>query len=114
MMHDVLQDAGLVVIGSARDGREALELARHYQPDVLLVDLALPPSGGVDLIRQLVPVLNTRIVTVSAAADVDEPVLAALHAGAIAHIDKDVDPDEFVRLVVLASGGEAIIPSRVM
>jgi two-component system nitrate/nitrite response regulator NarL len=114
MMHDVLQDAGLVVIGGARDGREALELARHYQPEVLLVDIALPPSGGVDLIRQLVPILPTRIVTVSAAPNVDEPVLAALHAGAIAHIDKDVDPDEFVRLVILAAGGEAIIPSRVM
>lgn len=113
-MHDALQDAGLVVIGGARDGREALELARHYQPEVLLVDIALPPSGGVDLIRQLVPDLPTRIVTVSAAPNVDEPVLAALHAGAIAHIDKDVDPDEFVRLVILASGGEAIIPSRVM
>jgi DNA-binding NarL/FixJ family response regulator len=62
----------------------------------------------------LVPVLPTRIVTVSAAPNVDEPVLAALHAGAIAHIDKDVDPDEFVRMVILASGGEAIIPSRVM
>jgi DNA-binding NarL/FixJ family response regulator len=114
MMHDVLQGAGLVVIGGARDGREAVELARHYQPEVLLVDLALPPAGGVDVIRQLAPVLDTRIVTVSAAPDVDEPVLAALHAGAIAHIDKDVDPDEFVRLVILASGGEAIIPSRVM
>jgi DNA-binding NarL/FixJ family response regulator len=62
----------------------------------------------------LVGIVDTRIVTVSAAPDVDEPVLAALHAGAIAHIDKDVDPDEFVRLVILASGGEAIIPSRVM
>lgn len=114
MMHDVLQDAGLVVIGGARDGREAVELARHYRPDVLLVDLGLPPAGGVDVVRQLVPLLDTRIVTVSAAADLDEPVLAGLHAGAIAHIDKDVDPEEFARLVILAAGGEAVIPSRVM
>jgi DNA-binding NarL/FixJ family response regulator len=114
MMHDVLRDAGLVVIGGARDGREAVDLARHYRPDVLLVDIALPPAGGVDLIRQVVPVLDTRIVTVSAATDVDEPVLAGLHAGAIGHIDKEVDPEEFVRLVILAGGGEAIIPSRVM
>jgi DNA-binding NarL/FixJ family response regulator len=114
MMHDVLRDAGLVVIGGARDGREAMDLVRHYRPDVLLVDVGLPPAGGVDLIRQVVPTLDIRIVTVSAAADVDEPVLAALHAGAIGHIDKDVDPDEFVRLVILASEGEAIIPSRVM
>lgn len=114
MMHDVLQDSGLVVIGGARDGREAVDLARHYRPDVLLVDIGLPPAGGVDLIRQVAPILPTRIITVSAAAEVDDPVLAALHAGAIGHIDKDVDPAEFVRLVMRASGGEAVIPSRVV
>lgn len=114
MMHDVLQDAGIVVIGTARESREAVELARHYRPDVLLVEIALPPAGGVDVIRQLIPVLQTRIITVSAATDVDEPVLAALHAGATGHIDKDVEPEEFVRLVILASSGEAVIPSRVM
>ena len=114
MMHDVLQGAGLVVIGGARDSREAVELARHYRPDVLLIDMALPPAGGVEVIRQVVPVLDTRILTVSAAADDDQPVLAALHAGAIGHIDKEVDPEEFVRLVMLASGGEAVIPGRVM
>ncbi len=86
MMHDVLQDAGLVVIGGARDGREAVELARHYRPDVLLVDIGLPPAGGVDLIRQVAPILQTRIITVSAAAEVDDPVLAALYAGAIGHV----------------------------
>lgn len=114
MMHDVLQDAGLVVIGGARDGREAVDLTRHYGPDLLLVELALPPAGGVDVIRQVMPSPHTRIITVSAATDIDEPVLAALHAGAIGHIDKEVDPEEFVRLVMLGSAGEAIIPSRVM
>jgi DNA-binding NarL/FixJ family response regulator len=115
MMQDVLQDvAGLLVIGGARDGRETVELTRFYRPEVLLVDIALPPGGGIELIRQVVPILNTRIVTVSAAPDVDEAVLAALPAGAIGHIDKDVDPDEFVRLATLAAGGEAIVPSRVM
>ncbi len=114
MMHDVIQDAGLVVIGGARDGREAVDLARHYRPDVLLVDIGLPPAGGVDLIRQVAPILPTRIITVSAAAEVDDPVLAALHAGAIGHIDKDVDADEFARLVAVAATGEAIVPRRLM
>jgi DNA-binding NarL/FixJ family response regulator len=115
MMQDVLQEAaGLVVIGGARDSREALELARHYRPDVLLVEIALPPGGGVELIRQVTPILAARVMTVSAAADVDEAVLAALHAGAIGHIDKDVEPDELVRLVRLGARSEAIVPSRLM
>lgn len=115
MMQDVLQDvAGLVVIGGARNSREAVELARHYRPDVVLVDLALPPAGGVELIRQVVPMVHTRIVSISSADDLDDAILAALHAGAIGHVDKGIEPDEFVRLVMRASGGEAIVPTRIM
>ena len=115
MMQDVLGDVtGVVVIGGARDGREAVELTRHYRPELLLVEIALPPAGGVEVIREVAPIVCTRTVTVSAAADGDEAVLAALHAGAIGHIDKDIEPDEFARLVILASRGEAIVPSRMM
>jgi DNA-binding NarL/FixJ family response regulator len=53
-----------------------------------------------------------RIVTVSASADWDPAVLAAIHAGAIGHIDKDTAPDQIARLAVLAAGGEAIVPAR--
>lgn len=116
MMRDVLQGAaGVEVVACARDGREALELARHHRPTVLLIDIALPPAGGVELIRDVASILpRACVVTVSAAADQDETVLAAFRAGAVGHIDKDVDPDEFVRLLILASGGEAIVPRRLV
>jgi DNA-binding NarL/FixJ family response regulator len=55
-----------------------------------------------------------RVVTVSAVADQDEMVLAAFRAGAIGHIDKDIDPDQFARLVTRAADGEAIVPKRLM
>lgn len=116
MMQDVLQAApGVVVVAGARDSREAFELARHYRPTLLLTDIALPPAGGVELIRNLVAILPpVRVVTVSAAADQDQTVLAALRAGAVGHIDKDIDLDQFARLVVLAAGGETIVPGRLM
>jgi DNA-binding NarL/FixJ family response regulator len=116
MMLDVLRGAGQVeaVVG-ARDGREALDMARHYRPTVLLVDISLPPAGGVELIREVMAILpRARIVTVSAAAHQDQLVLAAFRAGASAHIDKDIDPDEFARLVTLAAAGETIVPRRLM
>jgi DNA-binding NarL/FixJ family response regulator len=114
MMLDVLQSAGRVVaVAGARDGREALELARHHRPTMLLIDIALPPAGGVELIRDVTATLpRARVVTVSATADHDQSVLAAFRAGASAHIDKDIDPDEFARLVTLAAAGEAIVPRR--
>jgi DNA-binding NarL/FixJ family response regulator len=116
MMRDVLESAaGVVVIAGARDSREAFELARHYRPTVLLIDIRLPPTGGVELIRNVVSILpRVRVVTVSAAADEDQAVLAALRAGAVGHIDKDIDLDQFARLITLAADGKAIVPGRLM
>jgi DNA-binding NarL/FixJ family response regulator len=116
MLQRVLQDVGEVAMTTgARDGREALELARHYRPGMLLVDIAVPPAGGVELIREVVPILpRVRIVTVSVAADQDQTVLAAFRAGAIGHIDKDTAPEQIARLVTLAARGEAIVPRRFM
>ena len=116
MMLDVVRSAGgVVAVAGARDGREALDLAGHCHPNLLLIDIALPPTGGVDLIRKMTAIVpRARVVTVSATADRDQSVLAAFRAGAIGHIDKDIDPDEFARLVGLAAAGEAIVPRRLM
>jgi DNA-binding NarL/FixJ family response regulator len=116
MMEGVLRGAGAVAaVMGARDSREALGLARAYDFSVLLVDIGLPPDGGVELIRNVIAILPTaRVVTVSAASDHDQSVLAAFRAGAIGHIDKDIEPGQFARLVTLAAGGEAIVPRRLM
>ena len=55
---------------------------------------------------------ETRIVTVS--ADQDDTALAALRAGAVGHISKDIDPEHLGRLIVLAAQGEAIVPRRLI
>jgi NarL family two-component system response regulator LiaR len=116
MMQGVLESAGgVAALACARDGHEALELARRDRFSVLLVDIGLPPGGGAPLVRNLIEILPAaRVVTVSAAPDQDQSVLAAFRAGAIGHIDKDTEPDQFARLVALAAGGEAIVPRRLM
>jgi DNA-binding NarL/FixJ family response regulator len=116
MLQRVLEEVREVAMATgARDGREALELVRRYPPDVLLVDIGVPPAGGVELIRKLVAELpGVRIVTVSAGTGWDQAVLAALREGAIGHIDKDTALDQIARLVVLAAGGESIVPRRFM
>jgi two-component system, NarL family, response regulator LiaR len=116
MMLEVVQSAGPVAsVAAARNGREALEMAREYRPTMVLIDIALPPAGGVEVIREVMAMLpRTRVVTVSATADHDQSVLAGFRAGATGHIDKDIDPDEFARLVTLAAAGEAIVPRRLM
>lgn len=116
MMQDVLRTAaGFEVVAGARDSREAFELACRDRPTLVLVNIALPPAGGVELIHNLAPVLpGAHVVTVSAAADQDDEVLAGFRAGAMGHIDKDLDLDQFLGLVVRAAQGETIIPRRLM
>jgi DNA-binding NarL/FixJ family response regulator len=97
----------------ARDGREAWELVCRQLPDVLLVDVGVPPSGAAELIRKLVSVApGVRIVTLSAGTEWDQAVSAGLRAGAVGHIDKDTAPDQIARLVLLAAGGETVAPPR--
>jgi DNA-binding NarL/FixJ family response regulator len=114
MMQNAFQDAcGVVTLPAATDARETLELVRYYHPAVLILDTALAPGGCVQLISEVLrAAAQTRIVTVS--ADEDETALAALQAGAVGHISKDVDPDDLVRLVGLAADGEAIVPRRLI
>ena len=116
MLQRVLEEAGEVTsVREARDGREAVELVRHDPPDLLLVDVGMPPGGGVELIRVLQGIVpRLRIVTISTGADWDLAVLAGLRAGAIGHIDKDTAPDQIARLVLLAAGGEAVVPGRLL
>jgi DNA-binding NarL/FixJ family response regulator len=110
MMQTALQQAdGVVTVPAARDAHEALQHARYYRPTVLLLDSALAPSGCVEVIREVLQAApQTRILTVS--AEEDGTALAALRAGAVGHISKDINPDVLVHLVALAAAGEAIVP----
>lgn len=114
MMRDALHAVDEVgMVTTARDGRETVDLARYYRPGVLVVETALPPAGGVDLVGKVLDSTpETRVVTVS--VNDDEAALAALRAGAVGHIDKDVAPEELAQRVVRAADGEAVVPERLI
>lgn len=114
MMRAALSEAERVeIVLAAGDGREALELARYYHPSVMIVDTALPPYGGVELIHKVHQVAaEIRILTIS--VDDQQTALAALRAGAVGHLEKDIDPDQLAGLVVKAADGEAIVPQRLI
>jgi two-component system nitrate/nitrite response regulator NarL len=115
MIRSALQETDIVsMVVTAGDAREALELARYYRPAVLIVDADLPPRGALDLVRSVLAALpGTRVLTVSAAPEA-ESVLAALRAGAVGFVDKDIDPQDLARVVLRAMGGEAILPRRMI
>ncbi len=78
----------LEVVGAARDGREALELAAELQPDVITCDLIMPELDGVGFIKAQMARRPVPIVVVSVASESGELVLAALDAGAVDFVQK--------------------------
>ncbi|HJZ77533.1 MAG TPA: chemotaxis-specific protein-glutamate methyltransferase CheB [Vicinamibacterales bacterium] len=76
------------VVGAARDGREALEMAAELKPDVIICDLIMPELDGVGFIREQLARQPVPIVVVSVAPESGELVLSALDAGAVDFVQK--------------------------
>lgn len=93
-------EPGIEVIGEAGDGREAIMLAERLQPDVLLLDIAMPVMDGLEAlprVREVSPATQVVVLTGVAAASIRERALAA---GASAFIEKGIDIDELGDRVV--------------
>jgi DNA-binding NarL/FixJ family response regulator len=114
MMRTALCEANPdMIVHTARDAREALRIARSDQPTVVITETALPPYGAVRLLRRLLRLApETKVLTVS--VDDEETAIAALRAGAIGHIPKDIDPAELAAYVARAADGEAIVPQALL
>jgi two-component system chemotaxis response regulator CheB len=78
----------LDVVGTARDGEEALKQVDTLKPDVVTCDLIMPGTNGVDFIRQQMALRPIPIVVVSIAAESSDRVLSALDAGAVDFVQK--------------------------
>jgi two-component system chemotaxis response regulator CheB len=76
------------VVGTARDGREALEMAEELQPDVITCDLIMPVMDGVEFLRAQMAKRPVPVILISIASESGEQVLAAFDAGAIDIIQK--------------------------
>lgn len=95
-------DPGLQVVGEAADGNEAVVEAIALQPDVILLDLAMPKCSGFEALPELRRVApDARIVVLSGftSANVAEDVLAL---GAARYIEKGADPDAIVAAIAHA------------
>jgi DNA-binding NarL/FixJ family response regulator len=103
------RDPGVEVVGEAADGARAVELARSLEPDVVLMDLRMPGTGGVHAIRELVRQgLPVRVLVLTTYAT-DSDVGPAIEAGATGYLLKDALPEELMRAVRLAARGETVL-----
>jgi DNA-binding NarL/FixJ family response regulator len=102
-------ESGLEVVGLASDGAEAVELARRFLPDVILMDLRMPNLDGVSATRQLAEELpDVRVVVLTTFAD-DSSILAALEAGAMGFLTKDAGRQQIALAVRSAAAGQSVL-----
>jgi DNA-binding NarL/FixJ family response regulator len=103
----------LAVVGEAGDGVQAVALATKLRPDVMLMDVRMPRMDGIEATRQLAATGNPARIIILTTFDLDEPVFAALRAGASGFLLKDIRPDELAAAVRLVARGEALLAPTV-
>ena len=104
-----MTEHGFDVVGEARDGVEAVNMAYSLSPDVLLMDVSMPEMDGVEACRQVrSSAPDTKVVMLTMHADQD--VLAnAIRAGACGYLVKDCSSEDIAGAVRLASSGETAL-----
>ncbi len=102
------QVGGAQVVGEAGDGEEAVALALSLRPDVVVMDLVMPGTSGIEATRRLIdrdPGLGVLVLTMS---EDDASVFAALRAGARGYVLKGTGGAEFIAAVRAVARGEAV------
>ncbi|PYS41543.1 MAG: DNA-binding response regulator [Acidobacteria bacterium] len=105
-------ERGFILSGEAVDGEQALDLTRKLKPDILLLDLAMPKLGGLEVVKQLArPPIPTRIMLLTAAID-DAQITEALRFGARGVVLKDTATQLLVKSIRCVVAGEFWVGRR--
>jgi DNA-binding NarL/FixJ family response regulator len=107
---------GLLVVGQAADGADAVRQARHLQPDIVLMDVRMPVMDGLQATREILRAAASPVrprVLMLTTFDLDDYVYAALRAGASGFLLKDATAAELVHAVRVVAAGDALLAPSV-
>ncbi len=105
----LLTQPGIEVIGEAGSGDAAVQLARDYQPDVMLLDIRMKDGDGLQslpIIKSVSP--HTSVIMLTTYANPGY-LARAINDGAAGYLSKETDPEKIVRAVRLAAAGDQLI-----
>lgn len=107
------REPDMQVVGEAEDGRAAVEQARQLQPDVVVMDIAMPLLNGIEATRQIKCLPYKTEVLVLSMYDDEGYIRQALTAGALGYILKDAVARELMDAIRAINQGEAVLSSAV-
>ncbi|MET8509311.1 response regulator transcription factor [Streptomyces sp. NPDC004787] len=107
-------EPGITVVGQAVDGADAIAQAAELAPDVVLMDIRMPGTGGIEATRVLTAPADAAVkVLVLTTFDLDEYVYEALRAGAAGFLLKDASAEELADAVRVVARGDALLAPHV-
>src|ERR1700710_1757022 len=104
---------GIVVVASTSDGEEGVDATVRLQPDVVLMDLAMPGVDGVEATRRITARAPEASVVVLTSFAEQSRVLDAIDAGASGYVLKDASVEEVVRPIHVAAAGDSPLDPRI-
>ena len=99
----------LKVIGEASDGEEAVQMVTEMQPDVVIMDIAMPKLNGIEATRQIKLIRPATAVLILSAYDDDEYVFGLVEAGAAGYLLKTASGEEVTRAIRAVHKGEPVL-----
>jgi DNA-binding NarL/FixJ family response regulator len=101
------------IIGEASSAREALELVANHHPDVVVMDIRLPGTSGIEACEEITSRFpETRVLMLTSYAE-DEMLFSAIRAGASGYVLKQIGGEELVRALEAVARGEALLDPAV-
>jgi len=112
-LRNLLEEQGVVIVGEAGQGAEAVRMVRELAPDVVVMDMNMPGMGGVEATRHIstaAPLTRVLMLTIS---DEDGDVMDAILAGACGYLLKDSSIQELMTGIRAAARGESLISPHI-
>lgn len=108
-LSELLERRGIDVIAAVGDCEEGVRLVHEQSPDVVLLDMRMPGTSGVELLQRLRSEGAPMPIAMLTTSTIERDVIASLQSGANGYLLKDMEPDELISALKRIVGGETLV-----